>query len=129
MKVFLINAHTRTVEPVCLPDKDRLDTIYKLLDCRLIDVINVGENDLTVDDEGLLMEPNRQRFFMYFGTFDLSQADEETGRLIKIVSFRVAGNALFTGYDQNGNMAEPTISIEQFRRKIVFMGYSHGQRA
>ena len=129
MKVFLINAHTRTVEPVCLPDKDRLDTIYKLLDCRLIDVINVGENDLTVDDEGLLIEPNRQRYFMYFGTFDLPQAGEETARLIKIVSFRVAGNALFAGYDKNGNMAEPTISIEELRRKIVFMDYSGGQRA
>lgn len=129
MKVFLINAYTRTVEPVSLPDKDRLDTIYTLLDCRLIDVVNVGENDLTVDDEGLLIEPDRQRYFMYFGTFDLSQADEETGRLIKIVSFRVAGNALFAGYDKNGNMAEPTISLEELRRKIVFMDYSGGQRA
>lgn len=124
MKVFLINAHTRTVEPVFLPDKDRLDNIYKLLDCQLIDVINVGENDLIVDDEGLLIEPNRQRFFMYFGTFDPPQTDEETGRLIKIVSFRVAGNALFAGYDKNGNMAEPTISIDRLRRKIIFIDYS-----
>ncbi|MDF7821801.1 hypothetical protein P1X15_29560 [Runella sp. MFBS21] len=105
--VYLINPIEKTITMVALPKKNKLDEIYKVLDCQLIDFVNVGENDLVIDDEGLYVENQT-----YFTWIDLIKDEEEN---YQVLMKQIAGKTLFVGIDQEGSITTPTIPIEELK--------------
>jgi len=71
-----------------------IDALYNMLDCTCITItgISLGRKglDMILDDEGLLKDPEQQRYFKY-----------------KLFSQPFAGRALLTSTDKEGN----TISV------------------
>ena len=98
MKLILINPKNQTVTEV--EHDGSLDSIYKHLECDCFTSVNIGDNDIYVDDEGLLMEPE---FFFQFGELD-----------------PLAGNGLISSYDQEGETIPPTLTVEEVKAKVTF---------
>ena len=68
--------------------KDQLEHIYKLLECRTIDIVSTTKGDIYIDDEGLFVENNPAISF----TVDN-----------KSLPLRLAGTLLFSnGADSEG---------------------------
>ena len=106
MRLIKIDPQERTVEYV--ESTGDLQDIYRILDCRCIDVCARQSNGdaLTVDDEALFLEPQPAAFsYNGFG--------------------RVHGVALLMGNDAEGDTAEPETSIEEDTRQIKWMGEIH----
>jgi len=92
IRAILIDPFTQTVKEV--NTATGIDALYALLDCTCITItgISFGRKglDMILDDEGLLKDPEHQRYFKYQ---NLAQP--------------FAGRALLTSSDRKGN----TVSI------------------
>ena len=107
-KAILINVKEETITEVIVT-KDlkgsQLQSIYGLLGCNLVDIVNVGENDIYVDDEGLLSLDNNSKLFSYKGHYQ-----------------PLAGNGLIMGYDNNtGDSIDVTITLDEVKKNVKFL--------
>lgn len=111
MKAILIDAVKKTVSEVECDGK--LETVYRLLRCSLIDVVSLPHldtgkgdslNDLFVDDEGLL-----------------TATDDDSPFIIFRNNWTFAGSGLIVGQcDEDGNTTETTLTAEFVRQHVVF---------
>ena len=103
MKLIKIDPQNQTVEVV--ESSGALGDLYRLIDCRLIDVCARQPNgdSLTVNDEGLFLEPQPPAF-----SFKGSGV--------------IHGIALLTGTDAEGGTAEPTMTVEEATQSIEWLG-------
>jgi len=108
MKAILIDSQSKTIRYVEVKKKgdSSIKSIYEHIGCELVDVINLDENnDLFVDDEGLLKLHKDSQFFLYDG-FDQP----------------LAGNGLILGLNQEeGESIETSLSIEEVAEKVLFL--------
>lgn len=84
-------------------ENDCFDTAYRLMDCDLVTILNVGDNDLFVDEEGLY-----KRVQAYF----------RIGNTPRIL----CGKALLVGpRDDHDNSTDVVGTIEDARELITFV--------
>ena len=103
MKAILIDVKNQEITEV-LHD-NTLESIYKHVDCRTFDVVNIdGVNSIYVDDEGLFVED--QLYFKYTGTTN---------------SVSLAGNGLVLGVDEEGETTSPTLMLEEVKKAVTFL--------
>ena len=102
MKAILIDVKTQEIKEVeC---GNNLQNIYDLIDCRLIDIVSIDDvNSIFVDDEGILKD---NLYFEYSGSENV---------------FKLAGNGLVLGVDDEGNSISPTLTIEDVKGKVNFL--------
>lgn len=101
MKAFLINPTLQTIEEVDY--SGNIKYIYRLLDCKAFDVVSIdADNDLYIDDEGLLVNPDFQDYFAFNGGL-------------------FAGKGLILGCDTKGNTIQPNIDIITIKNKTKFI--------
>lgn len=108
MNLIKIDPQTRTVERI--ESTGTLEDMYRLIDCRFIDVCARQDNgdSLTVDDESLDLEPQPEAFsYNGFGP--------------------IHGIALLTGIDDEGGTAKPVTSVEEATSQITWLGAIHTQ--
>lgn len=107
-KAILIDVNNKTVTEVTVEKDSRgyhLDSMYKHIGCEMVQVVNVGENDIYVDEEGLLKLTPSTNFFMWKGYHE-----------------PLAGNGLIMGYDDNtGENVDTTLTVEEVKNNIKFM--------
>ena len=103
MKAILIDVYNKDIKEV---DYDgTLDFIYFNLACRTFDVVRIDDvNSIFVDDEGLLRQ--NQLYFEYSGSENV---------------FKLAGNGLILGVNDEGNSISPTLNIEDVKGKVNFL--------
>ena len=106
MRVILVNPFDETVKEAVYGGDFR--EIYDLIECRTFTVQMIDEdNDLFLDDEGLLVEGN-QRYFEYkgLGTF--------------------AGKGLIMSHDDEGDSKATTLDLWEVSSMVEFKpeGYS-----
>ncbi|GAB2547236.1 DUF3846 domain-containing protein [Spirosoma aerophilum] len=103
MKLIKIDPKTQTVEAI--EAVGTLEEMYRIIECQFIDVCARQDNgdSLTVDDESLYQEPQPPAF-----SFNGSAP--------------IHGVALLTGTDDEGGCAEPTMSVEQARECVSWLG-------
>ncbi|MDB5243657.1 MAG: hypothetical protein JWP57_4282 [Spirosoma sp.] len=104
MRLIKIDPQAKTVEAIDSPGT--LSDMYRLLDCRMIDVCARQDNgdSLTVDDEALYLEPQPHAFcFNGYGP--------------------IHGIALLTGTDEEGGTEGPAMSVEEASQCIEWLGY------
>ena len=102
MKAILIDVKTQEVKEV--EHDDTLQNIYNLVDCRTFDVVRIDDvNSIFVDDEGILKD---NLYFEYSGSENV---------------FKLAGNGLVLGVDDEGNSISPTLTIEDVKGKVSFL--------
>lgn len=103
MKTLLIDPHTKTVTEHEYDGS--LEAMYKLLGCGLVESVSCNDNGnplftdgncLFVDEEGLLGNLSEQAFFIIDGK-------------------PIAGRALTTNCDEDGETIESTITLEDLR--------------
>ena len=103
MKAILIDVIKQEIKEV--EHDDTLESIYKHVDCRTFDVVNIdGVNSIYIDDEGLFVED--QLYFEYSGG---------THRV------QLAGNGLILGLNDEGDTVEPTLTVEHVKSKVSFL--------
>ena len=103
MKAILIDVIKQEIKEVI--HDDTLESIYKFVDCRAFDVVNIDqENTLYVDDEGLFVED--QLYFKYTGTTD---------------SVSLAGNGLVLGVDEEGETTPPSLTLKEVQKAVTFL--------
>jgi len=106
VRVILVNPFDETVKEAVYGGDYR--EIYDLIECRTFTVQMIDEdNDLFLDDEGLLVE-GAQRYFEYkgLGTF--------------------AGKGLIMAHDDEGDSKATTLDLKEVSSMVEFMpeGYS-----
>lgn len=101
-KGILINVKNETIEMVEV--QDGLQGIYSLVDCELIEVVNLDDtNDIYVDEMGLLELNQDTKFFTFEG------GDQP-----------YSGNGLVLGVDDDGDSCDTTFDINVLRRTVKF---------
>lgn len=66
ISVLVINPFNKTIQQKEISGS--LESFYKEIDCRSIDVVRFDESDVVyIDDEGLLIEPEKQAYFSIEG--------------------------------------------------------------
>lgn len=103
-KAILIDANNREIKEVSLGDDYK--EIYQHIGCEIFDVVRIDENnDVYVDDEGLLKLSPESKFFFVEG-----------------YPQPLAGNGLVTGIDNNtGETISTSLTVEQLKSKVKFM--------
>ena len=100
MKAIKIDCEKQQVYEVELDKKNLLKSMYAEMNCDLVDKVSINtDNDLVIDEEGLLKEDN--------GAFDL-------------LGYQFRGTALVVGYDGEGNWIDTTLSVEKIRAVVIF---------
>ena len=108
VKAILIDAKNATVKLVELEDRDSLDEMYKLIDCKTIEAIRPrelrGSDALYVDEEGLLHDPPLPHWF-------------------QLPSYPqvLAGNGLICGTDEEGYLADVKTPLASIAKSIEFL--------
>lgn len=103
MKGILINPHDETIKEVVYTGDFR--EIYDLVDCRTFDCVRLTiENDMYVDDEGLLID--NQRYF--------SIKDRNYG-----------GKALLLAHDDEGESIATTFTLQEAKDMVQFLPEGH----
>jgi hypothetical protein len=100
---ILIDVQNRTIEFVEVKDwKD----IYNHVKCETFECVSIDEqNDVYVDEEGLLTLTPKSMFFMYKG-----------------YPQPLCGNGLILGIDhENGESVDTTLSLEEVKKNVRFM--------
>lgn len=109
-KGILIDVNNKTITEVTVEkssDGSQLDSMYKLLGCEMVEVVSLGENDIYVDEEGLLKVTPSSKFFMYEG-----------------YPQPLAGNGIILGFDDNtGDNTDTTLTVEEVKQKVKFLNY------
>ena len=102
MKAILIDVKTQEIKEV--EHDNTLQNIYDLIDCRAFDLVRIDDvNSIFVDDEGILKD---NLYFEYSGSENV---------------FKLAGNGLILGVDDEGNSISPTLTIEDVKGKVNFL--------
>jgi hypothetical protein len=107
-KAILIDSTNRTiteVEVVKNSHGSELSSIYGHLKCDIFEIVNVGDEDVYVDEEGLL------------------KVDESTG-FIEIDGYPqpIAGNGLILGLDiKTGESVSCHSTVEEVKSKVKFL--------
>jgi hypothetical protein len=107
IRVILIDPFAEQVKEMMI--QNDLSTIYQTLGCELITITSmVGKDyrlDLILDDEGLLKDPENQKYFKY-----------------KLFSQPFAGRGLLTSSDRDGNCASvPShVRVEDIEKDIIW---------
>ena len=102
MKAILIDVKTQEIKEV--EHDGKLQNIYDLIDCRTIDIVRIDDvNGIFVDDEGLLKD---NLYFEYSGSENV---------------FKLAGNGLILGVNDEGNSISPTLTVEDVKSKVNFL--------
>ncbi|GAA4461876.1 hypothetical protein GCM10023189_37880 [Nibrella saemangeumensis] len=106
MKAILIDVTAQTVTDIDI--QPGLSAMYTAIGCQCVDrrVLD-NRNDLWFDDEGLLHEPQAPKF--RFGNYP----------------HPFAGNALICGYNNEGETISTTLTADQIRPYIRFLGDLH----
>ena len=103
MKGIIINPYNETIKPVEYTGDWR--DIALLIECDTFTVSRVDEvNDLYLDDEGLLIQPNR--YFMW-----------------KKQVF--AGNGLLLGHNEEGDSIETTLTLKDVEDAVEWLPVGH----
>ncbi len=101
MRAIFIDAVKQEVREETLTEPT-LKAFYKLIGCQLVDLVRIDDqNDLWVDDEGLLHNP--ENFFIYGDSSPL------------------AGNGVITANDGGGHTIATTMSVEDVKAKVKFL--------
>lgn len=102
-KCILIDVVNETITPVEI--ENGIDPIYKQLDCSTFEVVNIdGENDIYVDEEGLLNLTPSSKFFTFEGGHQ-----------------PFAGHGLVMGFDdETGDSKDTTLTVEFIKSKVKF---------
>ena len=107
-KAILIDVHNRTITEVnVLEDKSgsQLSSIYEHLKCSIFECVNIGKNDIYVDEEGILDVTPDTKFFFYKGTHQ-----------------PLSGNGLIMGFDdETGESVDTTLTIDEVKSNVKFM--------
>lgn len=107
-KAILIDVNNKTVTEVTVTkdsEGSELKSMYELIGCEMVEVVNIGENDIYVDEEGLLNLLPSTNFFMWKG-----------------YPQPLAGNGLILGYDDNtGDSTDVTLTVEEVKNNVRFM--------
>ncbi|RYC70084.1 DUF3846 domain-containing protein [Spirosoma sordidisoli] len=103
MNAILIDVTAQTVTDIDL--KPGLWAMYKAIGCRSVDRVTLnGTDDLWLDDEGLLHDPQPPKF-RFVGADNV-----------------FAGNGLICGYTGDGHTISTTLRAELIRPMILFLG-------
>ena len=105
IKGILIDPFNETVMNVTLVDT-KLQTVYSLLGCHLINITNLQDGvDMVLDDEGLLKDKDSQAYFK-FG----------------LHSQPFAGKALVIGTNDEGDFSSlpKEVSIDKINNQVIF---------
>ena len=103
MKAILINSFDESVSEVDYNGDYK--EIYNLIDCRTFDVVPLDHtNDMYVDDEGLLKNPNR--YFKY---------GQQT----------LAGIGLILAHDDEGESVGTTLNSAEVFENVKFLPEGH----
>jgi len=102
MKGILINSKNETITEVEVGD---YKTISGFIECEFLDVVSIGENeDVYVDDEGLLNLDRDSKFFM-----------------INTYPQPLAGNGLILGFDfETGNSLDTKLTVDEVKKMVRF---------
>lgn len=115
MKAILIDVHSQTIKEVEVT-KDlsgsNLQSMYEHIGCDCFTCVGIDENnDIFVDDNGLLFLTPFSRFFNYKG-----------------YSQPLAGNGLIVGIDNNdGESIDTTLTIDEVIKNVTFMSLQEVQ--
>ena len=104
-RAILIDPFNETITEVKMVDT-KLQTIYTLLECRIITITSLANGiDMVLDDEGLLKDSESQAYFK-FG----------------IGSQPFAGKALVIATDDEGDFASlpEKVSVDKINDKVIF---------
>lgn len=104
-RAILIDPFNETITEVKMVDT-KLQTIYTLLECRIITITSLANGiDMVLDDEGLLKDSEKQAYFK-FG----------------IGSQPFAGKALVIAIDDEGDFASlpEKVSVDKINDKVIF---------
>jgi hypothetical protein len=103
-KGILIDVKNKMVREVTIKRHDSLLEMYELLDCRMVQVIEVGKStDLWVDEEGLLSQSDESVWFSIGG------------------SQPIIGSGLLLDHNDNGGSISCSYSVEQIKPLVKFM--------
>ena len=99
IEVILIDPFDKSVSKVDI--KNDLNPIYKIMQCRLIDIIGIGgNNDLIIDDEGKLNADNKW---------------------FKLGGHAFAGRCLIASHNDEGLTISTKLSVNEVLEKIEFL--------
>ena len=102
MKAILIDVIDQEVKEV--EHDNTLQNIYDLINCRTFDLVMIDTvNNIFVDDEGILKD---NLYFEYSGSENV---------------FKLAGNGLILGVNDEGNSISPTLTVEDVKGKVSFL--------
>jgi len=104
MKGILINPYDETIKEVEYTGDYR--EIYSLIECRVFDCVRLTiENDMFIDDEGLLLR-GVQRYF-------------------SIKDRNYAGKALLLAHDDEGESVATTFTLEEAKDMVEWLPEGH----
>ena len=108
MKAILIDVHSQTIKEVEVTQTNgsNLQSMYEHIGCDCVACVSIDDNnDIWVDDEGLLSITPLSKFFLYNG-----------------YPQPLAGNGLIMGINPNdGRSTDTTLSIQEVAESITFM--------
>jgi hypothetical protein len=112
MKAFLIDPFTKTITAVEYDGNYK--SIYKMLGCDLFDVVELPdfEDAIYVDDEGLMVAACDQAYFM-----------------VRELPRPLAGKGLVLGTNDDGESADPLVTIEQLTARVRWVSREEALRA
>ncbi|GAB2797798.1 hypothetical protein GCM10027275_49080 [Rhabdobacter roseus] len=88
--------------------EDTLEAMYEAIDCQIVERVVINRNnDLWLDEEGLLHHPQPPKFWF------------------KGANTPITGNGLICGFNGEGQMISTTLSVEEIESQILFLGNSH----
>jgi hypothetical protein len=106
MRAILIDVKSKEVKYVELNKKQGsyLDSIYKLIDCEMIEGVGIdAKHTLYVDEDGIFNIKDKPDLFLFDGYPQY-----------------LVGNGLIIAYDKNGDNIPIELSLEQIAEKVLF---------
>ena len=101
IKGILIDVYNKKVEEIEF--ERSLENFYKLIKCDLVTTAPMDvNNDLVVDDEGLLKNPDH-----FFSFNDIREP-------------QYAGNGIIIGFNDKGEWISHTMNFETVKKSVVF---------
>lgn len=108
-KSILIDVKNQTITEVSVTkdeDGSQLQSIYEHVGCNMVEIVPFGDdNDVYVDEEGLLNLDSNSMFFLLEG-----------------YPQPICGNGLIMGFNpETGESINTTLSVEEVKGKVKFM--------
>lgn len=99
-KAVFIDVENQSISEVEVPKEERLQALYEILNCSVVEKLTIGgNNDLIIDEEGLFKQDNK--------SFAIGGA-------------MFVGNALIMGYNDDGDWCDHNIDIPRLSEVILF---------